>query len=74
MKIVWWVSCPKFTVGVETDELHTITYTAPVTRKFIGQKLGNLVRWFNTFGDTEVVNLSEEQEEIKKEMQLVDNT
>lgn len=51
----WWVSCPQFTVQVNTDEKGRIVYAAPVVREFIGQPLDNLIRWQGC----EVVQLEE---------------
>jgi len=40
----YWFSCEKFTVGVEVlnGKIHV---TAPITGKFIGQPLQNLLNW-----------------------------
>ena len=40
-----WISCPEFTVLVETDESGVIRKAAPIVRRFIGQPLANLQRW-----------------------------
>ena len=45
-----WVSCAKFTVEVETDANDKITRAAPIVRKFVGQPLGNLLRWAEDLG------------------------
>jgi hypothetical protein len=45
-----WVSCAKFTVGVVTGDDGRIRDSAPMVRKFIGQPLGNLLRWAKGFG------------------------
>ncbi len=51
----WWVSCPKFTVHIETDEDGVITVAAPIVRSFIGQSVGELTRWARSrFGSVEV--------------------
>lgn len=52
----WWLSCPKFTVLVVTDQ-RQIVETAPLTRKFVGQPLANLVQWAKRFGNTTIVPL-----------------
>jgi len=52
-----WVSCKKFTVFVEIDENEIIVDTALVVRKFIGQPIQNLCRWFKKFGDLKVEEL-----------------
>ena len=41
----YWLSCSKFTVQVNTDESGKIVWAAPITRKFVGQPLANLLRW-----------------------------
>lgn len=46
-----WVSCPKFTVGVTVDASSMITGGPPFVRRFVGQPLGNLLRWARRFGD-----------------------
>jgi hypothetical protein len=51
------VTCKKFTVGVEVDRSGVIRDAAPVVRKFIGQPLDNLVRWFRKFGDEKVLSI-----------------
>lgn len=43
--VKYWVSCSRFSVQVNTDERGTIIWAAPIVRRFIGQPLGNLVRW-----------------------------
>jgi hypothetical protein len=40
-----WVSCTRFTVRVEVNERGIITGAAPLVRRFVGQPLGNLLRW-----------------------------
>lgn len=50
MNTVWWVSCEKFTIWVETDEERRIVDIAPVARRFKGQSFDNLLRWFAGFG------------------------
>lgn len=41
----YWLSCSRFTVQVNVDERNIIIWTAPITRKFVGQPLTNLLRW-----------------------------
>jgi hypothetical protein len=41
----WWVSCPRFTCWVRTDERMRITDGAPIVRRFIGQGLPRLLGW-----------------------------
>jgi hypothetical protein len=48
-KQFWWLSCRKFTVGVETDNL-IITKAPPIARKFIGQPIKNLANWARRIG------------------------
>lgn len=55
----WWVSCPVWTVQVNTAD-GIILSTAPVTRRFVGQPLANLVRWARTFGEVEIAELGQE--------------
>lgn len=40
----YWVSCPRFTIQVNTVNSR-IVRAAPIVRKFIGQPLDNLIRW-----------------------------
>jgi len=56
---VYFVSCPRFTVRVETDEAGVIRRAAPVVRKFQGQNLNNLLRWAERFGGVRVARLGE---------------
>lgn len=42
----WWVSCPQFTVWVQTSN-GIILDSAPIVHRFIGQPLRNLIRWKN---------------------------
>jgi len=55
------VSCPKMTVWVQTRQLNhrsIIVDTAPICRKFIGQKFTKLVGWMaSRFGAVEVFPL-----------------
>lgn len=55
------VSCSQMTVWVQTSKLdkHSIIVdTAPITRKFIGQKFYKLVGWMSSrFGAVEVFPL-----------------
>lgn len=46
---VWWISCLKFTVAVETSN-GIITKAAPIVHKFNGQPLENLLRWARGIG------------------------
>jgi len=43
--VKYWLSCHRFTVQVNTDMAGIIVWTAPITRKFIGQPLTNLLGW-----------------------------
>lgn len=43
------VECKKFVVLVIVEN-HVIVDAAPMVRKFIGQPLGNLLRWAERFG------------------------
>jgi len=36
---------------VQTDERDRITRAAPIVRKFVGQPLGNLLRWAEDLGE-----------------------
>lgn len=53
----FWLSCPKFTVLVETDMDGIITYTAAVTAKFTGQSIIALRDWATRFGPVEVEDI-----------------
>lgn len=50
---IWkcWLSCRQFTIQTNTDSHGTIVWTAPITRRFLGQPLGNLVAWMRTIGN-----------------------
>ena len=44
-----WITCRLFTVQADT-EWGVIVRTAPIAKKFIGQPIGNLIRWAEKFG------------------------
>lgn len=46
----YWLSCKKFTVWVAVDDDEKIIKAAPVVKKFVGQPLANLEKWFASFG------------------------
>jgi hypothetical protein len=52
----WWVSCPKWTVRVET-EAGRIVFAAPIVRRFVGQGLEDLLAWGRRFGAVTVESL-----------------
>lgn len=54
----YWLSCTKLTVYAETDEAGIVLRTAPITRKFIGQDLNNLIRWMSKFSEVSVEKLN----------------
>lgn len=41
----YYLSSPRFTVQVNTNADAIIIWTAPVAQKFVGQPIGNLIRW-----------------------------
>jgi len=41
----FWLSSNKMTVGVDTDKKGIIIKGAPITRKFKGQHIKDLVKW-----------------------------
>lgn len=43
-KKMYWVSCNRFTGGIETED-NTIISSAPIIGRFIGQKKDNLFKW-----------------------------
>ncbi len=45
-----WVSCKLFTILVTTNADGWITDAAPIARRFIGQRLDNLLRWARSRG------------------------
>jgi hypothetical protein len=45
-----WVSHPKMTVEVGTDEDGVIVECAPVVEKFLGQPMDRLFRWLESLG------------------------
>ena len=55
----WYVTCPKFTVLVETDKKAIITQAAPIVRKFMGQHFNRLVEWARRFGVVEFQAIEE---------------
>lgn len=50
---LWWVSSSKMTVGVTTTDELIIKETAPIVQKFVGQYLGDLLRWMEKQGNLE---------------------
>lgn len=48
---LWWVSSSKMTVGVITTDELIIKETAPIVQKFVGQYLGDLLRWMEKQGN-----------------------
>lgn len=48
---LWWVSSSKMTVGVITTDELIIKETAPIAQKFVGQYLGDLLRWMEKQGN-----------------------
>jgi len=46
----WYVSSPRATCKVETDKRGVIVDAAPVWRRFIGQRMTNLLRWLGKEG------------------------
>jgi hypothetical protein len=46
----YWCSCDKFTVAVEVDDQGIIVATAPMVRRFRGQRFTNLLRWMEGLG------------------------
>lgn len=50
MTYEWWLSSKRMTIGVVTDQQGVIVETAPIARKFVGQRLSNLVRWMKKQG------------------------
>ncbi len=55
----YWLSCQKFTVLVRVDDTQIIRYTAPISRKFVGQPFDNLKRWASRWGPLDVQQLRE---------------
>lgn len=52
------LTCPRFTVWVQTDTNRgTITDAAPLIRRFIGQPLVNLEWWAYGFGEIRLLTL-----------------
>lgn len=54
---IWWVSCTKFTVRVDTID-GRIVYAAPIVRKFIGQEFTNLLKWAASLGGLQYQDIS----------------
>jgi len=53
----YWVSAPKMTVTVTVDENNIIKGTAPITQKFVGQKLDNLLDWMKKQGKVTMMEI-----------------
>lgn len=47
---LYWLSSFKMTVSADVDEKGIITRTAPITRKFEGQHISNLIGWMKKQG------------------------
>jgi hypothetical protein len=45
-----WVSHPKMTVEIATDDDGVIGMCAPIVGRFAGQPMANLFRWLNSLG------------------------
>lgn len=43
--MLYWVSCNKFTCGVEIDDEGIIIKCAPIVKRFKGQGIENLSKW-----------------------------
>lgn len=57
MTKLWWISCNKFTVGVECEN-DIITNSAPHVKMFRGQNIQNLFKWVNkNFKDIQICKL-----------------
>lgn len=41
----YFFTCRAFTCQVNTDARGIIVWAAPIVRKFLGQPIGNLLRW-----------------------------
>lgn len=56
---LYWISCNKFTCGVEVDEeTDLILTTAPILKKFKYQPFDNLKKWLNkTFKNVQIVEV-----------------
>jgi hypothetical protein len=46
-----WLSCARMTVEVGVDDQEVIRVGPPIVKRFIGQRLINLVRWMKSLGD-----------------------
>lgn len=44
------MSCNKFTVQVDLDENGLIVWTAPITKRFVGQHVSRLKEWMIKLG------------------------
>lgn len=58
----WWFSCEKITCLVVSDENNLVTgASAPILKRFRGQKIRNVANWFRKIGGfkyTEIKNES----------------
>lgn len=50
MKGYYWMSYNKFTVQVDLDENGLIVWTAPITKRFVGQHVSRLKEWMIKLG------------------------
>ena len=50
MMAEYWLSTPKMTIAIRTDDAGRITWAAPVAWRFIGQPLANLESWLSRIG------------------------
>lgn len=51
-ELTHWISCRVFTIEVVTRD-GVIVKAAPLARKFVGQRLANLLDWAGEFGGLE---------------------
>ena len=58
----WYLTSPKMSVRIDTDDNGTITDVAPVTRKFVGQHIDNLKRWMQCDRCERIDSLTSAQE------------
>lgn len=55
----FWLSSLEMTVFVVINERDIVIETAPITRRFIGQPLKNLVKWMSVQGGLRMEELDE---------------
>lgn len=59
-----WFSCRDFTIQVNVDDAAKIVFAAPIAKRFIGQPLGNLVRFMRKIGDFQFTGCEKHRDHV----------